>query len=36
MNEGNFICEGDPNHVLCDSKVRECYWGKSEMDQFIR
>ncbi len=33
MNEGNFICEGDPDHVLYDAKVRECYWGKSEMDQ---
>lgn len=28
MNEGNFICEGDPNNVLCDPSVRECYWGK--------
>jgi branched-chain amino acid transport system ATP-binding protein len=35
MNEGNFICEGDPNNVLCDPSVRECYWGKSEMDQSI-
>jgi len=35
MNEGNFICEGDPDHVLCDSSVRECYWGKSEMNQRI-
>jgi branched-chain amino acid transport system ATP-binding protein len=35
MNEGNFICEGDPNNVLCDPSVRECYWGKSEMDQRI-
>jgi branched-chain amino acid transport system ATP-binding protein len=32
MNEGNFICEGDPDHVLCDPSVRECYWGKSEMN----
>jgi branched-chain amino acid transport system ATP-binding protein len=35
MNEGNFICEGNPDHVLCDSSVRECYWGKSEMNQRI-
>ena len=32
MNEGNFICEGDPDHVLYDPSVRECYWGKSEMN----
>jgi branched-chain amino acid transport system ATP-binding protein len=35
MNEGNFICEGDPDHVLCDPSVRECYWGKSEMNQRV-
>ncbi len=35
MNEGNFICEGDPNTVLCDPSVRECYWGKGEMNQPI-
>jgi branched-chain amino acid transport system ATP-binding protein len=35
MNEGNFICEGDPNNVLCDPSVRECYWGKGEMNQPI-
>jgi branched-chain amino acid transport system ATP-binding protein len=35
MNEGNFICEGDPEHVLCDPFVRECYWGKSEMNQRV-
>ncbi|RJQ60961.1 MAG: ATP-binding cassette domain-containing protein [Desulfobacteraceae bacterium] len=29
MNEGCFICEGDPGQVLNDSSVRECYWGKS-------
>jgi len=28
MNEGNFICEGEPHHVLRDPSVRECYWGK--------
>jgi branched-chain amino acid transport system ATP-binding protein len=35
MNEGNFICEGDPDHVLCDPSVRECYWGKGEVSQQI-
>jgi branched-chain amino acid transport system ATP-binding protein len=35
MNEGSFICEGEPDHVLCDPSVRECYWGKSEMNQRI-
>jgi branched-chain amino acid transport system ATP-binding protein len=35
MNEGNFICEGDPNNVLCDPSVRECYWGKGEMNSPI-
>jgi branched-chain amino acid transport system ATP-binding protein len=28
MNEGQFICEGEPEQVLNDSTVRECYWGK--------
>jgi branched-chain amino acid transport system ATP-binding protein len=35
MNEGNFICEGNPDHVLCDPSVRECYWGKGEISQHI-
>jgi len=35
MNEGNIICEGNPDHVLCDPSVRECYWGKGEMGQQI-
>ena len=30
MNEGSFICEGEPERVLSDQKVRECYWGKAE------
>jgi branched-chain amino acid transport system ATP-binding protein len=30
MNEGKIICQGDPGSVLCDSTVRECYWGKAE------
>ena len=32
MNEGRFICEGEPEQVLNDSTVRECYWGKEDMD----
>ncbi|NWF55617.1 MAG: ATP-binding cassette domain-containing protein [Syntrophaceae bacterium] len=32
MNEGSFICEGEPGRVLSDQKVRECYWGKGEMN----
>jgi len=35
MNEGKFICEGGPEDVLYDPSVRECYWGKSEMNQHI-
>jgi branched-chain amino acid transport system ATP-binding protein len=30
MNEGELICEGDPEKVLQDERVRECYWGKEE------
>jgi branched-chain amino acid transport system ATP-binding protein len=32
MNEGSFICEGVPDRVLNDRAVRECYWGKSEIN----
>lgn len=28
INLGRIICEGDPEHVLCEPSVRECYWGK--------
>ena len=35
MNEGIFICEGNPDNVLCNPSVRECYWGKGEMGQHI-
>jgi branched-chain amino acid transport system ATP-binding protein len=35
MNEGNIICEGNPDNVLCNPSVRECYWGKGEMSQHI-
>jgi branched-chain amino acid transport system ATP-binding protein len=27
MNYGQMICEGDPQKVLCDPEVTECYWG---------
>ncbi len=30
MNYGRVICEGEPQQVLCDPEVRECYWGKEE------
>ena len=33
MNEGSFIREGKPDQVLSDPAVRECYWGKGEVDQ---
>ncbi len=28
INLGRIICDGDPNQVLCEPSVRECYWGK--------
>ena len=31
INEGRMICQGDPEEVICDPEVRECYWGKEEM-----
>jgi branched-chain amino acid transport system ATP-binding protein len=30
MNEGSFICEGQPDEVLSDPGVRECYFGKED------
>jgi branched-chain amino acid transport system ATP-binding protein len=30
MNGGMLICEGEPEKVLCDPEVRECYWGKEK------
>jgi len=30
MNEGRLICEGSPEQVLADERVRECYWGKEQ------
>lgn len=35
MNEGNFICEGNPQNVLNDQTVKECYWGKEETNGAI-
>jgi branched-chain amino acid transport system ATP-binding protein len=32
MNYGRIICEGDPDQVLCDPTVRECYWGKENQN----
>ncbi len=34
INEGKLICQGDPQKVICDSEVRECYWGKEEIGCF--
>ncbi len=31
INEGSLICQGDPQQVICDPLVRECYWGTEEM-----
>jgi len=31
INEGSMICEGDPDQVIGDPRVRECYWGKEEV-----
>ena len=28
LNDGVLICEGEPEAVLNDPEVRECYWGK--------
>ncbi len=30
MNDGHIICEGEPEDVLSDPGVRECYWGKEK------
>lgn len=32
INEGELICSGDPDQVICDPLVRECYWGKEDME----
>jgi branched-chain amino acid transport system ATP-binding protein len=31
INEGELICSGVPDQVICDPLVRECYWGKEDM-----
>lgn len=28
MHEGQIICSGEPNAVICDLTVKECYFGK--------
>jgi branched-chain amino acid transport system ATP-binding protein len=30
INEGQLICEGVPDQVICDAQVKECYWGKED------
>jgi branched-chain amino acid transport system ATP-binding protein len=30
MHEGQVICHGEPNMVICDPTVRECYFGKED------
>jgi len=30
INVGRMICQGNPEEVICDPEVRECYWGKEE------
>lgn len=31
INEGALVCNGNPQEVICDATVRECYWGKEDM-----
>ena len=31
INEGSLICRGPGQEVICDPQVRECYWGKEDM-----
>lgn len=31
INEGALVCCGDPQEVICDDTVRQCYWGKEDM-----
>jgi len=30
MHEGQIICSGEPNTVICDPAVKECYFGKDD------
>ncbi len=32
MNEGSFVCEGEPARVLRDPAVQKCYWGRSDAE----
>ena len=32
INEGCMICRGEPDKVICDPQVRECYWGQEDME----
>ena len=32
VNEGSLICDGVPEEVIRDPLVRECYWGKEDME----
>jgi branched-chain amino acid transport system ATP-binding protein len=31
MHEGQIICSGEPNAVICDPAVKECYFGKDNV-----
>jgi len=33
LNEGHLISDGEPARVLDEPAVRECYWGKEDIDQ---
>jgi ABC-type branched-subunit amino acid transport system ATPase component len=30
MHEGQIICSGEPNAVICDPAVKECYFGRDD------
>jgi len=30
MHEGQIICCGEPNRVICDPAVQECYFGRED------
>ncbi len=30
MHEGQIICQGEPNAVICDPTVKQCYFGKED------
>jgi branched-chain amino acid transport system ATP-binding protein len=34
INEGSLVCTGDPNEVIRDPRVKECYWGKEEVERY--